>query len=80
MRINWQGEIVCIVSRSGYSANPYRVERQRETRSDRYKRIAFCVPLITKKIEASILTLEKLSANRTMGKGDASNLFGFDSA
>jgi hypothetical protein len=33
---------------------------QREIRSDRDKRMAFCVELITKKIEASILTLEKV--------------------
>jgi CRISPR-associated protein Cas1 len=36
------------------------VQWQRETRSDRDKRIAFCVSLIAKKIEASILTLEKV--------------------
>ena len=33
---------------------------QREIRSHRDKRMAFCVELITKKIEASILTLEKV--------------------
>jgi CRISPR-associated protein Cas1 len=60
VRIDWRGEVVCVVARSGYAANPYRVQWQRETRSDRDKRMAFCVSLIAKKIEASILTLEKV--------------------
>jgi CRISP-associated protein Cas1 len=60
IRLDWRGEIVCVASRSGYAANPYRVQWQREMRSDHDKRMAFCVSQITKKIEASIHTLEKV--------------------
>jgi hypothetical protein len=28
IRINWKGEIVCVVGASGYSANPFRVRWQ----------------------------------------------------
>jgi hypothetical protein len=45
VRINWQGEINCIVSRSGYSANPYRVQWQRDTSSHPAKRMEFCTPI-----------------------------------
>ena len=48
-------------------------------RSDRDKRMAFCASVITKKIEASILTLEKV-IRKSEGKGDATSLFGFDAA
>jgi CRISPR-associated endonuclease Cas1 len=59
IRINWKGEIICIAGASAYSANPERVRWQIETYSDKNCRIEFCRSLITKKIEASILTLEK---------------------
>jgi CRISPR-associated endonuclease Cas1 len=59
IHINFRGEIICIASRSGYSANPYRVQWQRETRQNHHLRMKFSVDLITKKIEASIATLEK---------------------
>lgn len=59
LRIDWRGEVVCVASRSGYAANPFRVQWQRETREDPKKRMEFCVSLIARKIEASIFTLEK---------------------
>jgi len=59
LQINWKGEVVSITSTNGYAANPFRVNWQIETREHTTKRMAFCVSLITKKIEASILTLEK---------------------
>lgn len=59
IRIDWRGEVICIASKSGYAANAYRVQWQRETRDDHARRMDFCVSLITKKIEASIITLEK---------------------
>jgi CRISP-associated protein Cas1 len=59
IRIDWKGDIVCVAGASGYSANPFRVRWQLETRSDPTKRNEFCRSLIARKIEASILTLEK---------------------
>src|SRR5271167_2236057 len=59
IRIDWKGDIVCVAGASGYSANPHRVRWQVETRENPEQRNEFCRSLIAKKIEASILTLEK---------------------
>jgi CRISPR-associated protein Cas1 len=59
IRIDWRGEVVCVASRSGYSANPFRVQWQRETRADEFKRKEFAISKITQKIDNSISTLEK---------------------
>jgi len=59
IRIDWKGDIVCVAGGSGHSANPFRVKWQLETREDPTKRNEFCWSLITRKIEATILTLEK---------------------
>jgi CRISP-associated protein Cas1 len=59
IRIGWKGDIVCVAGAQGYSANPLRVKWQLETRENPAKRIDFCRSIITQKIEASILTLEK---------------------
>ena len=59
IRIDWKGDIVCVAGASGYSANPFRVRWQLETRGNPQQRNEFCRSLITQKIEASILTLEK---------------------
>lgn len=59
IRIDWRGEIVCVAGASGYSANPFRVQWQLETRENPGLRIEFCRKLISRKIEASITTLEK---------------------
>jgi CRISP-associated protein Cas1 len=59
IQINWKGEVSSFTSPTGYSANPFRVNWQIETREHPKKRMEFCVSLITKKIEASLLTLEK---------------------
>jgi CRISP-associated protein Cas1 len=48
-----------VASRSGYAANPYRVQWQRETRADENRRMEFSISKITQKIENSISTLEK---------------------
>jgi CRISP-associated protein Cas1 len=58
-RIDWKGDIVCVAGASGYSANPFRVQWQLETRGNPVLRIEYCRSIISKKIEASILTLEK---------------------
>jgi CRISPR-associated protein Cas1 len=59
IRINWRGEIVCVAGASGYSANSFRVQWQLETRENPALRIENCRSIISKKIEASIVTLEK---------------------
>jgi CRISP-associated protein Cas1 len=59
IRIDWKGDIVCVAGTSGYSANPFRVQWQLETRGNPALRIEYCRSIISKKIEASIVTLEK---------------------
>jgi CRISP-associated protein Cas1 len=60
VRIDWRGEVVCVASRSGYAANPYRVQWQREMRADENQRMEFSISKIAQKIENSISTLEKV--------------------
>ena len=59
IRIDWQGNVQTVLANNGYAANPYRFEWQRETRADPKRRMAFCIELITHKIEGCIKTLEK---------------------
>jgi CRISP-associated protein Cas1 len=59
IRIEWKGDIVCVAGASGYSANPFRVRWQLETRENPKQRNEFCRSTITRKIEATIITLEK---------------------
>jgi CRISPR-associated protein Cas1 len=59
IRLDWKGDIVCVVGASGYSANPFRVRWQLETRENPEQRNDFCRSVITRKIEATIITLEK---------------------
>src|ERR1700722_9722505 len=59
IRIDWKGDIVCVAGASGYSANPFRVRWQLETRENPERRNEFCRSMIMRKIEATIITLEK---------------------
>jgi CRISPR/Cas system-associated endonuclease Cas1 len=59
IQINWKGEVSSFTSPTGYAANPFRAKWQIATWEHPKKRMEFCVSLMTKKIEASILTLEK---------------------
>jgi CRISPR-associated protein Cas1 len=59
IRIDWKGDIVCVAGASGYSANPFRVRWQLETRENPEQRHEFCRSIITRKIDATIITLEK---------------------
>jgi CRISP-associated protein Cas1 len=59
IRIDWKGDIVCVAGASGYSANPFRVRRQLETRENPEQRNEFCRSIIARKFEATIVTLEK---------------------
>jgi CRISPR-associated protein Cas1 len=51
IRIDWKGDIVCVAGASGYSANPFRVRWQLETRENPEQRNEFCRSIITQKIE-----------------------------
>jgi CRISPR-associated protein Cas1 len=59
IRIDWRGDIVCVAGAYGYSANPFRVQWQLESRGNPALRIEYCRSIISKKIEASVVTLEK---------------------
>jgi CRISPR-associated protein Cas1 len=59
IRIDWKGDIVCVAGASGYSANSFRVRWQLETRENPEQKNDFCRSIITRKIEATIITLEK---------------------
>jgi len=59
IRIDWKGDIVSVAGATGYSANPFRVRWQLQTRENPAQRNDFCRSIITRKIEAAIITLEK---------------------
>jgi CRISP-associated protein Cas1 len=59
IRIDWQGNVQSILTNNGYAANPHRIDWQRETRSDPKRRMAFCIDLISRKIDGCIKTFEK---------------------
>jgi CRISPR-associated protein Cas1 len=59
VRIDWKGDIVCVAGASGYSANPFRVRWQLESRENPGQRNEYCRSIITRKIEATIITLER---------------------
>jgi CRISP-associated protein Cas1 len=59
IRIDWKGDIVCVAGASGYSANPFRVRWQLETRENPAQRNEYCRSIIARKIEATITALEK---------------------
>jgi CRISP-associated protein Cas1 len=56
VRIDWKGDIVCVAGASGYS---FRVQWQLETRGNPALRIEYCRSIISKKIEATVVTLER---------------------
>lgn len=60
IRMDWQGNVQSVLANNGYAANPYRVQWQRETRSDPKSRMAFSIDLISRKIDGCIKTLEKV--------------------
>jgi CRISP-associated protein Cas1 len=51
IRIDWKGDIVCVAGAQGYSANPFRVKWQLETRENPAKRNDFCRSIITQKLK-----------------------------
>ena len=62
IRIDWKGDIVCVAGASGYSANPFRVRWQLETRENPEQRNEFCRSIITRKIEASNYHARKINS------------------
>ena len=58
--IDWQGNAQSVLANNGYATNPYRVQWQRDTRSDPQRRMAFCIDLVAWKIDGCIKTLEKI--------------------
>jgi hypothetical protein len=70
VRSDWRGEIVCVGGASGYSANPFRVQWQLETRENPEQRNEFCRSIVTRKIEATVITLKNQFRARTMGASD----------
>jgi CRISPR-associated protein Cas1 len=59
IRIDWKGDVVSVAGATGYSANPFRVRWQLETRENPEQKNEFCRSIITRKIEATTITLEK---------------------
>jgi CRISPR-associated endonuclease Cas1 len=59
VKIDWRGQVICVAAGAGYAPNPYRVQWQRATRADENRRMEFSIGQITRKVENSILTLEK---------------------
>jgi CRISPR-associated protein Cas1 len=60
VRIDWKGEVVSVLTCSGYSADREKVRWQVETRADPARRIEFATNLITEKIAGSIETLQSV--------------------
>jgi CRISPR-associated endonuclease Cas1 len=58
IRIDWQGNVQTVLANAGYASIPHRLAWQAEMRADRAGRMAFCIDLISRKIEACIRTLE----------------------
>jgi CRISPR-associated protein Cas1 len=69
IRIDWKGDILYVAGASGYSANPFRVRGQLETRENPEQRNEFCRSIITRKIEATIFTLGKSTLAPINGSG-----------
>lgn len=59
IQLDWRGQITCLSSPQAYSATSVRAEWQRVTRDDPQLRMNFCNQLIIRKMEATIITLEK---------------------
>jgi CRISPR-associated protein Cas1 len=58
VKIDWTGNAITVISGDSFAANRHRAAWQAETCSDPRKRMEFCNPLIAKKIEGCIHTLE----------------------
>lgn len=59
IRIKWNGEVAIVCNGSGYAADQNKVDWQRESRHNPEKRLSFAKDLITRKLQNSIVTLQK---------------------
>ncbi len=77
IRIDWKGDVVCVAGASGYSANPFRVRWQLETREDPAKRNEFCRSTNHKENRSEHYHARKINSPlRQMGAGDEIRLCG----
>lgn len=60
VRINWRGDVVCVMAANGYSADPTKLEWQRRTRANDKARLKFACDLIRRKLVASLDTLDAI--------------------
>lgn len=58
IRLAYDGRVQSIMSANGYAADPKQVAWQLETQRDESARLDFAVPLVAKKIEETLVTLE----------------------
>jgi CRISPR-associated endonuclease Cas1 len=58
LRVDWRGEVACVVSGPGFVADPDKIQWQHQTRTDESLRFQFAADLIRQKLSASIHTLE----------------------
>ena len=59
IRLAYDGRVQSIMSTKGYAADSKLVEWQRKAQCDEQARLKFAVPLIRKKIEKTVITLEE---------------------
>ncbi|MDQ7076638.1 MAG: CRISPR-associated endonuclease Cas1 [Robiginitomaculum sp.] len=59
IRLRWDGHVTSIMHGTGYAADPKKVAWQLETRTDEAARIRFAIPLITRKIKETLITLQE---------------------
>jgi CRISPR-associated protein Cas1 len=60
IRLSWDGQIAAVLSASGYAADKKKVAWQVATRANETKRVAFAVPLISKKIKEALFNLKNI--------------------
>jgi len=59
IRIKWNGDVAIVCNASGYAADQSKVDWQRELRNDPEKRLFFAKNIISRKLENTIVTLQK---------------------
>jgi CRISP-associated protein Cas1 len=79
IRIDWRGDVVCVASRSGYAAKPFRVQWQRGTRNDENLRMEFSISKNHPEDREFDFDAGKIhSAQRGVGQSDGNRLFHAD--
>ena len=75
-RVRWTGEVATVAGGNGYAADRVKLDWQKETRGDPFKRHSFAANLIRQKIVASLGTLgssipESRARQTAIGKAEA---------